>query len=76
MVGDKWYRLGLKLGIPDFQLDHISHLCPNLPDKALATINKWFELAPKEATANYLAECLEFIERKDIADMIRTRECR
>ena len=76
MVGDKWRHLGHRLGLPDFQLDHINHLCLHLPDKALATINKWFELAPQEATANYLADCLEFIERKDIADMIRTRECR
>ena len=76
MVGRKWERLGLKLGVPDFVLEQIDHLCPTLPDKALATINKWYELAPEEATANYLADCLEFIERKDIADRIRTWECR
>ena len=76
MVGQKWYRLGLKLGIPDFQLDHIDHACLNLPDKALVTLNKWYELAPWQATRDYLADSLEYVERKDIADAIRDKKWR
>ena len=72
MVGKKWERLGIRLGVPDFVLEQIDHVCSNLPDKALATINKWYELAPQEATVKNLADCLEYIGRKDIADMIRT----
>ena len=74
MVGKKWERLGIKLGVPDFVLEQIDHLCLHLPDKALVTINKWYELAPEEATTEKLADCLEFIERKDIADRIRVTE--
>ena len=72
MVGKKWDRLGIKLGVPDFMLEQIDYLCSTLPDKAFATINKWYELAPEEATANNLADCLEYIGRKDIGDKIRT----
>ena len=76
MVGKNWYRLGLKLGVPDFQLDNIDHICPNLPDKALVTLNKWYELAPQEATRDYLADCLVYVDRKDIADKIRDKKRR
>ena len=70
-VGESWQRMGLKLGVPDHVLEQINHVCCNLPDKALVTLNKWYEESPMEATADNLADCLEDIGRQNIAEMIR-----
>ena len=65
--------MGLKLGVPQYVLDNIDHVCLNLPDKALATLSKWYELAPQEATTDNLADSLEYVGREDIADFIRSK---
>ena len=66
--------MGHLLQIDDHILNHIDKMCPHPVDKALSTLNKWYEQHSDKARKDNLVACLEFMGRKDIADDIEDVE--
>ena len=71
MITDHWRFMGHGLGLDDYTLEHINNMCSHPVDKALSTLNKWFEMNPEKARKDELIKCLTSIIRRDIADGIK-----
>ena len=70
-VTDNWRFMGHALGIDDHKLDHIDKMCLHPKDKALSTLDMWCTILAGNTKKDILAECLQSVGRKDIADKIR-----
>ena len=66
-----WRFMGHALGIDNNKLDHINEMCLHPKDKALSTLNRWCTILAGNTRKEILAERLQSIGRKDIADKIR-----
>lgn len=69
-VGNCWYNVGLSLGISAAKLENIDVEKKANREKALAMLIKWKWKEGRNATVGKLADVLEKVERKDIAEKL------
>ncbi|RDD46820.1 Apoptotic protease-activating factor 1 [Trichoplax sp. H2] len=70
-IGTDWRRLSWKLD-PSIDIDAIAEDYHRAIDRARAVLNRWNQAHSSNATFDILVEALDSIQRKDIADKIRT----
>ena len=69
-----WYQLGLKLGVPDYQLDKIQRNHSSSQWK-LETLKLWLQLKPNASWMN-VVRALQRMEENTLAKWIRQKYMR
>ena len=69
-VGSCFRDMGLLLGIPTSIINFIDYECLRNSDKAMTTLIMWKQQMGRNATIGGLADVLEKVGRKDIAELL------
>ena len=69
-VGSCWREVGLLLGIPTSKFYIIDVECMRNSDKAMTILIVWKQREGRHATVGRLADVLEKVGRKDIAELL------
>ena len=69
-VGSCWREVGLLLGIPTSKIDIIDMDYLRNSDKAMTILIVWKLQEGRNATVGRLADVLEIVRRKDIAELL------
>ena len=69
-VGSCFRDMGLLLGIPTSKIHIIDDECLRYSDKAMTILMVWKQQEGRNATVGRLADVLEKVGRKDIAELL------